>query len=211
MIEKALCNWFKRQSKHFAISNLDSHHIQPLTNISIKHKYKVNQNRIKNRLMHTKNDNNNNNSNHHRHHHHHPRMQLDNITKKFKSNNNNNNNNYNFIHESKKLNACTTTITNKCNNRHSSKQHLSSKSLIAHYPHFLRHKEEFFRKVNILMELKNKKEDFFQLGNIHFQTEYFRLEAEKWETYVVAATNKKQTSIEEQVEAMETIIEESHS
>ena len=61
------------------------------------------------------------------------------------------------------------------------------------------------------MELENKKEDIFQLSNIHFQTEYFRLEAEKWETYVVAATNKKQTSIEERVEAMETIIEESHS
>ena len=67
----------------------------------------------------------------------------------------------------------------------------------------MRHKDEFFRKINIPKELENKKEDIFHLSNIHYQTEYFRLEAEKWKIYVVASNNNKKRSVEK-VERMET-------
>ncbi|CAF4419158.1 unnamed protein product, partial [Rotaria magnacalcarata] len=87
-------------------------------------------------------------------------------------------------------------------------QYKSSKVLINHYPHFLRHREEFFRKVSIPVELEKYKEKIFQLSNIHYQTEYLKLEGEKWKIYKISAIDKdnKNKSNKDHVELMETII-----
>ncbi|CAF3335412.1 unnamed protein product [Rotaria sp. Silwood2] len=87
-------------------------------------------------------------------------------------------------------------------------QYQSSKVLINHYPHFIRHKEEFFRKVSIPIELENYKEKIFQLSNMHYQTEYFKLEGEKWKIYKISAMSKDNNSKsnKDHEELMETII-----
>ncbi|CAF4471522.1 unnamed protein product [Rotaria socialis] len=56
-----------------------------------------------------------------------------------------------------------------------------SKILIHQYPHFLTHKQEFFRKIKIPTELENKKDEIFNL----------------------IAMNKKKV-----IELMETIVED---
>ncbi|CAF3794493.1 unnamed protein product [Rotaria sordida] len=71
-------------------------------------------------------------------------------------------------------------------------QHLPIKKLIPNYPHFLRHKEEFFRKIAIPVEFEKEKEKIFMLSNLHFQTEFLKLEADKWRIYIESANDKKQ-------------------
>ncbi|CAF1503377.1 unnamed protein product, partial [Rotaria sordida] len=87
--------------------------------------------------------------------------------------------------------------------------HIPGKTLIPHYPHFLRHKEEFLRKIKIPEELENNKDDIFTLSNLHFQAEYFKSEADKWKIYMIAAKKKNKTI--QQIEPMEIIIEENNS
>ncbi|CAF3047136.1 unnamed protein product, partial [Rotaria sp. Silwood2] len=87
--------------------------------------------------------------------------------------------------------------------------HIPGKTLIPYYPHFLRHREEFFRKVKMPEEFKNHKDEIFHLSNMHFQAEYFKTEAEKWKVYMTAANNKNR--IIQQVEPMEIIIEENNN
>ncbi|CAF4548026.1 unnamed protein product, partial [Rotaria magnacalcarata] len=72
---------------------------------------------------------------------------------------------------------------NQINNRYSFKpksNHASRNVLISNYPHFLRHKKEFFRKIIIPTELEKEKENIFLLSNLHYETEYFKSESEKW-------------------------------
>ena len=88
---------------------------------------------------------------------------------------------------------------------------MPDKTLIPHYPHFLRHEKEYFRKIKIPEEFENNKDDLFLLSNTYFQTEYFKTEAEKWKIYMIAATNKKNKILEQQTEPMEIIIEENKS
>ncbi len=73
----------------------------------------------------------------------------------------------------------------------------------------MRHREEFFRKVTLQTELKSKKEDIFHLSNMHFQTEYFRSEAEKWKIYMKVANRNNE--VDEQIEPMEIMIEDNNS
>ncbi|CAF3431271.1 unnamed protein product [Rotaria sp. Silwood2] len=87
--------------------------------------------------------------------------------------------------------------------------HIPGKTLILYYPHFLRHREEFFRKIKMPEEFKNHKDEIFHLSNMHFQAEYFKTEAEKWKVYMTAANNKNR--IIQQVEPMEIIIEENNN
>ncbi|CAF3205117.1 unnamed protein product, partial [Rotaria sp. Silwood2] len=134
------------------------------------------------------------------------------------NNNNNNNrqnnktNNNNYYYTNNKIKQPNTHNTQEQNNyktteyynRHVSKEklhYLPSKSLISYYPHLLRHKQEFFRKIAISIELDDKKEDIFHLSNIYYQTEYFKLESEKWKIYMSAANKKRPT------EQMDTIME----
>ncbi|CAF3695900.1 unnamed protein product [Rotaria sp. Silwood1] len=164
----------------------------------------------------TTNANNNqyHHSNNNNHDHYH--------TTTTNSNNNNNNNNSrqnnktnnNYYYTNNEMKQPSTRNTQErnnykrknCNNQHISKEklhNLSGKSFIPHYPHFLRHKEEFFRKIIIPEELENQKEDIFHLSSIHYQTEYFKSESEKWKIYMIAANKNKKRSIEQ----MDTIME----
>ncbi|CAF4903014.1 unnamed protein product, partial [Rotaria sp. Silwood2] len=162
--EKALYNWFVKQTKHFSIT---SHHHPTIIANHHHHNYTT--------IAH---NNNNNNYHHHNHtntnrnHHNHATTNI------FHHHNSttatiNNNNNRAIINNKYSYNKNNTLKKENLNN-------LPSKSLIPHYPHFLRHKDEFFRKITVPTELEDKKEDIFLLSNIHFQTEYFQSEAEKW-------------------------------
>ena len=162
----------------------------------------------------------------------------DKVTISSKINNNNQNNQNNHYNDQNK-NYIPSNKDNYCNDKHiqfnsytrnktkifnhhdnndnnkydqTSKEksiHLPGKTLIPHYPHFLRHKGEFFRKIKIPEELENNKDDIFLLSNLHFQTEYFKTEAEKWKIYMTAA--KKTDKTIQQIEPMDIIIEENDS
>ncbi|CAF1505867.1 unnamed protein product, partial [Rotaria sp. Silwood1] len=75
---------------------------------------------------------------------------------------------------------------NICNN-YTINEQIPSKTLINQYPHFLRHKAQFERKTSIPTDLEK---------------------AEKWKIYITAAATKKK--IVEQIEQMETILEENN-
>ncbi|CAF3898827.1 unnamed protein product, partial [Rotaria sp. Silwood1] len=89
------------------------------------------------------------------------------------------------------------------------RQQLPMKKLIPNYPHFLRHKQEFFRKIAIPAEFEKEKENIFMLSNLHFQTEILKLEAEKWRIYVESASEKKQVAQDRK--QIETIIIDDNS
>ncbi|CAF4888287.1 unnamed protein product, partial [Rotaria sp. Silwood1] len=133
------------------------------------------------------------------------------------NNNNNRKNNYYDHSNIKKNHRQYSNIKDNNNNDENNFQYPSKKNtnniqsniLIDHYPHFLRHRQEFYRKIEIPNELENKKEDIFHLTNIHFKAEYLRLEATKWKTYVIAASNKRQSK--ERKDHMKTIIEINNS
>jgi hypothetical protein len=88
--------------------------------------------------------------------------------------------------------------------------HIPGKLFIPYYPHFLRHKEEFFRKIEIPQEFQKEKEEIFLLSNLHYQTEFFKAEASKWKIYITAASNKQNKTTTHN-EPMEIIIEENDS
>ncbi|CAF2868607.1 unnamed protein product [Rotaria sp. Silwood2] len=186
LIEKALYNWFLKQMKQFSIT---SYHHPTITSNYHQH----NQTTITH-------PHNNNNSHHHNH-----------------TTTNHNHYNHattttNISHRHNSFTAATTTNNNNRQKKNDALKeklnNLPSKSLIPYYPHFLRHKDEFFRKITIPIELEEKKEDIFLLSNIHFQKEYFQSEAEKWKISMTAATTKQTV---EQIEPMETIIEENNN
>ncbi|CAF1341632.1 unnamed protein product [Rotaria sordida] len=202
LIERALYNWFIKQSKHFSIT---SHHHHP-TSIANHHQHK----QTTTAAYH---HHHNNNRQHHNHtatnhnHYNHATTTATNICHHHNSTTTNNNTNNRTINTNKnsynKNNS--NCLKKKDILKNENLNNLPSKSLISHYPHFLRHKDEFFRKITVPKELEDKKEDIFLLSNIHFQTEYFQLEAEKWKIYMTAAANKQTV---EQIEPMETIIED---
>ena len=212
LIEKALYNWFEKQAKQFYNT---SHYHPTMTANHHRHHHQHNQ---------TTTVHNNNNCHQHNHttanynhynyantitttdiRHHH------NSTTTTNNNNDNNNNNNHTIHNKKSWNKNNSKRQEKENALKKEKKdnlnNLPSKSLISHYPHFLRHKDEFFRKIAVPIELEEKNEDIFLLSNIYFQTEYFQSEAEKWQVYMTAAASKQTV---EQIELMETIIENSN-
>ncbi|CAF4676078.1 unnamed protein product, partial [Rotaria sp. Silwood2] len=212
LIEKAFYNWFVKQTKHFSIT---SHHHHP-TIIANHHQHNqtTTAHNNNNKYHHHKHTTTNHNHNHHNHHYNHATTTT-NIYHHHKSTttttNNNNNNNNRGINNNNNNRAINNNKNSYNKNNTIKKENLNnlpSKSLIPHYPHFLRHKEEFFRKITVPRELEEKKEDIFLLSNIHFQTEYFQSEAEKWKIYMTAAANKQTV---EQIEPMETIIEENNN
>ncbi|CAF1491160.1 unnamed protein product, partial [Rotaria sordida] len=154
---------------------------------------------------HTTTTNDNNNNHNHRHHQYHTTTTNDNNNHNHRKNNKANKMKQPSTHNIQEQNNYRTT---EYDNQHTLKEklhYLPGKSLIPHYPHFLRHKQEFFRKIAIPIELDNKKEDIYHLSNIHYQTEYFKLECEKWKVYMIAANKKKQ------IEQMDTIMEVNES
>ena len=91
--------------------------------------------------------------------------------------------------------------------------HIPGKTLVPYYPHFLRRREEFFRKTEIPKEFENNKGDIFHLSNMHFHAEYFKTEAGKWKIYMTTANGKNNNKNEniKQVEPMEIIVEENNN
>ncbi|CAF2961396.1 unnamed protein product [Rotaria sp. Silwood2] len=162
LIERALHRWLFKQKNSFSLSTLDkdeNNHLPTPKN------YNVHLNQNKNHYNRTKiyhqinqqqqqQDTTNNYLSLKK-----PQFKRNNYRNNININNNDNNN-------------------DKCNN-YTINQQIPSKTLINHYPHFLRHKAEFERKISIPTDLESKKEDIFILSNIHYQTEYFKVEAEK--------------------------------
>ncbi|CAF1552838.1 unnamed protein product [Rotaria magnacalcarata] len=184
-----------QQSNKKNNNNNNSNNIQHQQPYRMKHmltttatNYKRNNNNI-NSLNNINNVNNNNNNDiYHRNHY---------INKQ---------NNSNII-QRQKSNTYAVNINKYDIQQHSMQQKTNyyqpSKILIAQYPHFLRYKQEFFRKIKIPTELENKKDKICNLSNIHYQAEYFKLESEKWDIYKTVAMNKKKV-----IELMETIVED---
>ncbi|CAF3363065.1 unnamed protein product [Rotaria sp. Silwood2] len=198
-------NQFNHNYHHTTNTNNNTHHHHhPTTTTTTT----INTNTNNNHYHHINHINNNNNNNNHHHHHHDQHRTTTTITT---TNNNNNKNNrqYNKYNKMKQTSTYYTqeqnnNKTTEYNNQHVSNEklhYLPGKSLIPYYPHFLRHKQEFFRKITIPIEIENKKEDIYRLSNIHYQTEYFKLESEKWKVYMIAANEKKQ------IEQIDTIME----
>lgn len=211
LIEKTIYNWFMKRTDHYHTNDNNQHYNYNTTkNNNIHHNH---NNRNFTDKINNSNNNKNNNNNHRitTHHNSSNTTTIDSSRHRYNypittANNNefhNNNNNTYRLNRLNRLNHLNRQIYTLNEEQHSNS--IPSKSLIPHYPHFLRHKDEFFRKVTIPAELEQKKEDIFLLSNIHFQTEYFQLEAKKWEVYTIAASNKKTV---ERREPMEIIIEE---
>ncbi|CAF3137656.1 unnamed protein product [Rotaria sp. Silwood2] len=170
------------------INNVNQQYYNRRNNNKTNHQHQINiKNNYTKNNQHQRNINNNNN-NRKNNYYDHSNIIKKNHRQHSNINDNNNNDENNFQYPSKK----------NTNN-------IQSNTLIDHYPHFLRHKQEFYRKIEISKELENKKEDIFHLTNMHFKTEYLRLEAAKWKTYVIAASNKRQSK--ERKDHMKTIIE----
>ncbi|CAF1388147.1 unnamed protein product, partial [Rotaria sordida] len=209
LIEKAFYNWFTTT----AHNNNNRHHHNHTTT--------VHNNNNRHHHNHTTTDYNHynhatgtTNRNHYNHatattNHNHYNLSTATATNIYHHHNSTTTNNNNNIRTMNNKNTHNKNNTNRLKKKDTLKNensnNLPSKLLIPQYPHFLRHKDEFFRKITIPRELEDKKEDIFLLSNIHFQTEYFQLEAEKWKIYMTAAANKKTV---EQIEPMETIIED---
>ncbi|CAF4958062.1 unnamed protein product [Rotaria sp. Silwood1] len=193
LIERAIYNWFSKQKRiHSSSIQLNTCSIKPISNTNI------NINQVNHNYHHTTNTNSNTHQ-----HHHHPTTTTTNINNNHYhhiNHNHNHNHHHHLYHtnNNKMKQPSTHNIQEKLHD-------LPSKSLIPHYPHFLRHKQEFFRKITIPIELENKKEDIYNLSNIHYQTEYYKFESEKWKVYTIAANKKKQ------IELMDTIIEVNES
>ena len=105
-------------------------------------------------------------------------------------------NNHNNLIKSKQQNYRRNYQTNSCRNiiqetSNDYNMHSVSNSMINYYPHFLRHKQEFFRKITLPDDLIEKKDEIFALSNLHFKSEYFRTECEKWKVYTLAAERKQ--------------------
>ncbi|CAF4324798.1 unnamed protein product [Rotaria sp. Silwood2] len=196
LIERALHNWFTTQSQRFALDNQDNQYHHQHHNLLQQHQQQYHQQQRQQRQYHRQQTQQQ--QYHQQQHqlkqqqqHQHQQQQQQKQyqqkqQRKYNYQNNENNNNYH---------SSTEQIIKKPSN-----------VLITHYPHFLRHKEEFFRKIVIPAELESEKENIFLLSNLHFQTEYFQLESKKWKVYMTSAANKTQT-----VEQMETVIEEENN
>ncbi|CAF3821695.1 unnamed protein product [Rotaria sp. Silwood1] len=191
LFEKAIYNWLCKQNKKFSLhleadhNNINNNNdIPTATNINNYNYYNIPQ-PTSNKYNYTRTIQ--------------PTIQFN------KNHNNKNNNDNNKPRYEQKAYQRTKQqqqqhhqhqqqINNKRNKQFTSKQksnQVSRNVMISHYPHLLRHKEEFFRKVTIPTELENEKDNIFQLSNLHFQTEYFKSESEKWKIYMRAATENK--------------------
>ncbi|CAF1670757.1 unnamed protein product [Rotaria magnacalcarata] len=171
LIEKAIYNWFMRKTKEF--SNPSIHYHTTTNNQPINYNTTDKRNYIRHHYNNENTHENNNNNTHnnrnyrittnhnnyynstdattrtsYRHHHNHPITTINKNTnddnKSYTNNNNNKNKNY-ALKRKENLN------------------NVPSKSLLSHYPHFLRHKDEFFRKVTIPAELEEKKRRYFSV------------------------------------------------
>ncbi|CAF4700341.1 unnamed protein product, partial [Rotaria sp. Silwood2] len=182
LIEKALYNWFTTQSQRFSLDNEDNQYHHQHHNLLQQHQQQRQQQQQYHQQQRQQQQYYQQQRQQQQYHQQQRQQQQQ---KKHNYQNNENNNNY-----------------------HSSIEQIQKPSnvLITHYPHFLRHKEEFFRKIVIPAELQSEKENIFLLSNLHFQTEYFQLESKKWKVYMTSAANKTQT-----VEQMETVIEEENN
>ncbi|CAF4916876.1 unnamed protein product, partial [Rotaria socialis] len=230
LIERRIHNWFLKQKNTF--SNLEKNHTLKLyqsNNNIIQHQQTYTTHNRSTTAIHYKRNNNVNNVNAHHyvnvHNTNNNKNNVNSVHIKNKNyngkynNNNNNRRNYNMNEQNNRNRFQKTTNyemhmnINEYDMQHQLEKKLNyyqlSKILIPQYPHFLRHKQEFFRKIQIPLELENRKDEIFDLSNIHYQTEYFKLESEKWEIYKKAAMHKKQ--VIEHVELMETIIEDNNN
>jgi len=226
LIEKAIYNWFMKQAKYF--SNPSDYNYNYNTNDKGNYiRHNNNNNHYRSNALTTRDDNhsstaaNNNsnsknrsyNNNNNQNHPNHSTTAINNNNNNASNNNINrnptttsiNNNNNNHFYNNNNNNNNPNRQNNVNYKQTKNFNNLPGKSLIPYYPHFLRHRDEFFRKVTIPRELEEKKEDIFLLSNIHFQTEYFRSEANKWKVYMAAASTKKTVG---QTEPMEVVIEE---
>ncbi|CAF3750021.1 unnamed protein product [Rotaria socialis] len=239
LIERRIHNWFLKQKNAFSNleknhtlklyqsnNNIIQHQQTYTTNnrstTAIHYKRNNNVNNVNAHhyvnVHNTNNNNNNNNDNDHNKNNVNS-VHIKNKNYNDKYNNNNNKRNYNMNEQNNRSRFQKTTNyemhmnINEYDMQHQLEKKLNyyqlSKIQIPQYPHFLRHKQEFFRKIQIPLELENRKDEIFDLSNIHYQTEYFKLESEKWEIYKKAAMHKKQ--VIEHVELMETIIEDNNN
>ncbi|CAF2129470.1 unnamed protein product [Rotaria magnacalcarata] len=208
LIEKALFNWFTTQSQRFSLDNKDNqqHHPQqqrpqqiqqlPRPQPQRQQQYHHQQQQQQQQQQLPRPQQQRQQQQHQLKQHHQQRPQYNSYQYQQKqqrqynhqNNENNNNNNKNYYY-------------------YSSTEQIKKpiKVQITHYPHFLRHKEEFFRKTTIPAELESVKENIFLLSKLHFETEYFKLESEKWKIYMKSAATKNDT-----IEQMETIIVDDH-
>ena len=187
-IENAIKNWFSEQKNTFSVSNLENFYQQDgLSRKSFNHPNFNNQRRQQHRYQYQPKHQQRQQQQRCRCEYQ-PKQQQQQQQKyqyNYQINTNNNNNNNNNVYQS------ISSSNQRGQQKNSQKtQYQSSKVLINRYPHFLRHKEEFSRKITIPVELENYKENIFHLSNIHYQTEYFKLEAEKWKIYMKSAINK---------------------
>ena len=177
LIEKAIYNWFTRQTKKISnlkndkslipsnmrpinpttdrndIYNVNNHnaHYQNanynnynrnVNNRNVNNRNVKNQN-VNNRNVYNQNDNNRNVNN--------------------RNVNNQNDNNRNVNYRNANSYNRNVNINNKNINYNASKttsSYSTGKTLIPKYPHFLRHKQEYFRKAEIPTELENKKKSY---------------------------------------------------
>ncbi|CAF4967286.1 unnamed protein product, partial [Rotaria sp. Silwood1] len=210
LIENALLNWFKRKINILTNSKLNKIPIpiQYTTTIYTNKdhpKALLLSNKHKDAMIPSNKQHNNNNKNvqyndKNKNYIQSNKEKQQQNRKIFNHHDNNNNNNENIKSDD-----------NNTYNQISKEKlmHIPSKTLIPYYPHFLRHKEEFFRKIKVPEEFENNKDDIFVLSNLHYQTEYFKSEADKWKIYMIAAKKKNKTI--QQIEPMEIIIEENNS
>lgn len=194
LIEKALSSWFTKRIKILENPILNEKPMQPITTTAVAYRKDT---MIHNNNQHVRyNDKDRNYIRLNKNDNYNKDIRFDSYRQqKIKThhheNNNNNKNEYDQTSEEKPIN-------------------LPGRMLIPYYPHFLRHKEEFFRKIKIPEEFEKNREDIFLLSNLHFQTEYFKSEADKWKVYMTAANNNKNKKID-QIEPMEIIIEEENN
>ncbi|CAF2072617.1 unnamed protein product [Rotaria magnacalcarata] len=186
LIEKALSNWFTKKTLVNPI--LNERPIQAITTTTTTYKKDTMTHSNKQYYKHARYNDNDRNY-----------IQSNKDNNYFYKNNransyrpqNHDNNKYDQISEEKPIN-------------------IPGKTFIPYYPHFLRHKEEFCRKIKMPEEFEKNKENIFLLTNLHFQTEYFKAAPDKWKVYMTAADNNKNKKIE-QIEPMEIIIEENNN
>ena len=211
LIENAIKSWFSEQKNTFSVSNLENFYQQDgLSRKSFNHPNFNNQRRQQHRYQYQPKQQQQQQQQQQYRCECQPKQQQQQQQKyqynyRINTNRNNNNNNNNNVYQS--ISSSNQRRQQRQQKNSQETQYQSSKVLINRYPHFLRHKEEFYRKITIPVELENYKENIFHLSNTHYQTEYFKLEAEKWKIYMKSAMNKdNNNNNKNHREQVETII-----
>ncbi|CAF1383237.1 unnamed protein product, partial [Rotaria sordida] len=151
LIEKISNQWFAKQNKRLSITDLNTRSaIRSNNNIPIAPKYVNNNNN--NKIIHPK--------------------QIKEKINQQPSIQHKSNHCKTFTRQSKHITNHAIQQHQENNNYQMNKQniyqtstetsnYIPSKTLVPRYPHFLKHKKGFFRKITIPTELENKKEDIF--------------------------------------------------